>query len=135
MRAGAIVPRQPLVQSTAQVPTGPLELHIYPGADCAGELYDDDGHSMQFAGGMFLRQTVRCVTGANGVQSISFDARQGRFKPWWKAIALVIHGAQTPATIRVNGKTITPTPVGDARTPGFVIPDQSAAVTITATPG
>ncbi|WP_353227220.1 TIM-barrel domain-containing protein [Novosphingobium sp.] len=135
VRAGAIVPRQPLVQSTAQVPTGPLELHIYPGGTCAGELYDDDGHSMQFTGGAFVRQTVRCTTGANGVQSISFDARQGRFKPWWKAIALVIHGTQTPATIRVNGKTITPTPVGDDRAPGFVIPDQPAAVTITAMPG
>ena len=42
VRAGAIVPHQPLVQSLSQPPQGPLEMDVYPGPDCQGELYDDD---------------------------------------------------------------------------------------------
>ena len=124
VRAGAILPRQPLVQSTAQVPQGPLELHIWPGADCAGEIYDDDGHSMKFASGDFARQQVRCTMGANGVASVSFDARQGRYHPWWKAIALVIHGDNAPTTAKLGGKAYK---VQDGR---IVIPDQPGATTL-----
>ena len=42
VRAGAIVPEQPLVQSTDEKPEGPLTLRVYPptapGADCEGSL-------------------------------------------------------------------------------------------------
>src|SRR5258707_14066364 len=34
VRAATILPRQPLVQSTADKPQGPLPLEIYPGGDC-----------------------------------------------------------------------------------------------------
>lgn len=125
VRAGAILPRQPLVQSTAQVPQGPLELHIWPGADCAGEIYDDDGHSLKFKAGDFARQTVRCTAGANGVTSIGFAAREGRYRPWWKAIALVIHGDKAPALARIGKQAFK---ADGAR---IVIPDQPGAVTVT----
>eukprot|EP01037_Dinobryon_pediforme_P006390 gene6390-6456_t len=131
VRAGTILPRQPLVQSTAQVPDGPLQLHIYPGADCAGEIYDDDGHSMNFAHGEFMRQTVRCTADANGVQTITFDAREGRFRPWWKSIALIVHGGKVPAGATLRGKTITPTKTGDDTATAIVIPDQPGAAVVT----
>ena len=55
VRAGTILPRQPLVQSTMQVPQGPLELDVYPGEDCRGELYFDDGVHIT---GPSLRQSI-----------------------------------------------------------------------------
>src|SRR5206468_614257 len=58
IRAGTILPRQPLVQSTKEVPQGPLSLDIYPGPDCRGELYFDDGVSIR---GPSLRQSVTCT--------------------------------------------------------------------------
>ena len=61
VRAGTILPRQPLVQSTQQKPEGPLSLDMYPGDDCDGVLYADDGHSMAYAGRGFLRQRLRCA--------------------------------------------------------------------------
>jgi alpha-glucosidase len=131
VRAGSIIPRQALVQSTSQVPDGPLELHIYPGADCAGDLYDDDGHSMNFVKGAFLRQTIRCTTGPNGVQTITFDARQGQYQPWWHAIALVIHGDNPAHSATVRGKVYTA--AGDNH--AIVIPDQQGPVTVTVTGG
>ncbi|MFG6461701.1 TIM-barrel domain-containing protein [Roseateles sp. DXS20W] len=91
VRPGAIVTRQPLVQSTAFVPTGRLELHVYPGADCRGELYADDGVSLGYRRGEFLRQTVRCEQTAEGVR-IRFEPREGSGTPWWSGLTLLVHG-------------------------------------------
>jgi alpha-glucosidase len=91
VRAGTILPRQPLVQSTAETPRGPLYLEIYPGDDCAGTIYLDDGHSMGFEKGHFLRQTVRCaLDGRNLV--IDFEPREGDYAPWWNRIQVIVHG-------------------------------------------
>jgi len=90
VRAGTILPRQPLVQSTMQVPSGPLELHVYPGENCRGELYFDDGVHIT---GPSLRQSLSCTATPNGVQ-LHFGARQGTWRPWWKSIAVTVHGAQ-----------------------------------------
>jgi alpha-glucosidase len=91
VRPGAILPRQPLVQSTSQTPKGPLELHVYPGEDCHGELYLDDGVSVS---GPILRQAIRCSVTDKGV-ALSFGDRLGTFKPWWTAIAVTVHGSRT----------------------------------------
>ncbi|MEO7277138.1 MAG: TIM-barrel domain-containing protein [Sphingomicrobium sp.] len=93
VRPGAIIVRQPLVQSTAQTPRGPLELHVYPGADCRGELYFDDGLSIV---GPSLRQSISCEVTKAGV-TLRFGERQGTFKPWWRSIAVTVHGDR-PAT-------------------------------------
>jgi alpha-glucosidase len=90
VRAGTILPRQALVQSTAQKPQGPLELDIYPGDDCRGDLYFDDGISVN---GPSLRQSLQCTVTGNGV-ALRFGQRQGSYRPWWKQIAVTVHGAQ-----------------------------------------
>lgn len=120
VRPGAIIPRQPLVQSTAETPKGPLELHVYPGEDCRGQLYLDDGVSVT---GPSLRQSVRCTLGKDGVM-LHFDPRQGSYQPWWKRIAVTIHGWSGPA--RVRGVANVERDAA-ARTVRFTIPDQASA--------
>jgi alpha-glucosidase len=90
VRAGTILPRQPLVQSTMEKPNGPLELDIYPGEGCRGELYFDDGITVN---GPSLRQTLQCSVTPTGVE-LRFGKRQGSYRPWWKQIAVTVHGAQ-----------------------------------------
>ncbi len=90
VRAGTILPRQSLLQSTAETPKGPLELEVYPGEDCRGTLYFDDGLT---AGGANLRQNITCKVTPSGV-ALSFGPREGRFRPWWKSIAVTVHGAR-----------------------------------------
>jgi alpha-glucosidase len=91
VRPGAIIPKQPLVQSTAELPQGPMTLAVYPGADCHGSLYLDDGVSFGYARGQFLRQDFSCQqSGADLV--ISIAARQGSYRPWWKSVVLEVHG-------------------------------------------
>ncbi|HEX3821166.1 MAG TPA: TIM-barrel domain-containing protein, partial [Candidatus Sulfotelmatobacter sp.] len=60
VRAGSILPFQPLIQNTDETPNGPLELDVYPGPDCNGSLYLDDGHTFGYQHGEFLRQSFTC---------------------------------------------------------------------------
>jgi alpha-glucosidase len=92
VRAGSILPTQPLVQSTAQTPDGPLGLDLYLGPDCRGAIYFDDGHSMAFRSGHFLRQEVRCTRDRSGALRVEFQPREGDFQPWWRSISLTVHG-------------------------------------------
>ena len=50
-RAGAIVPLDPVRQYTAQPVQEPTLLRVYPGADGAFTLYDDDGSSLGYRDG------------------------------------------------------------------------------------
>ena len=108
VRPGAIIAKQPLVQSTAETPKGPLELEIYPGADCRGELYVDDGVSIH---GPNLRQELTCSMTPKGV-ALHFADREGTYRPWWRSIAVTVHGTNpkrrtiadqpSPATIDIR---------------------------------
>jgi len=127
VRPGAILPRQPLVQSTGETPKGPLELAVYPGSDCMGALYLDDGISFAYKRGAYLRQSVRCDS-----HGLTFARREGVFKPWWNAIAVVIHGWDGPAPmVRFAGRAI-PAKIDVTRhTLRFTLPDIADAATVT----
>ena len=91
VRAGTILPRQPLVHSTMETPQGPLNLDIFPGPDCRGSLYFDDGISTD---GPSLRQTIQCTATDKGML-LRFGPRQGQWRPWWKQISVSVHGVRT----------------------------------------
>ena len=130
VRAGTILPRQPLVQSTAEAPKGPLSLHVYPGEDCTGAIYADDGRSRGYERGQFARQAVRCTVSAQGL-SIDFSPREGRFKPWWREIAVTVHGWDGPARVTLGKRTHAGRTDAAASTLTFTVPDQPRAARIT----
>ena len=107
VRAGAIIPQQPLVQSTEEKPQGPLTLRVYPplagGGDCSGSLYLDDGISFDFKKGDFLRTQFTCRLSAQGV-IVTVAPREGSFEPWWKLLSVEVYGATKPA----SGATVSP---------------------------
>jgi alpha-glucosidase len=90
-RGGAIIPEQPIVQYTAQKPDGPLRLMIYPGEDCQGSLYLDDGVSLKYKSGDYLRLNYTCQVSPAAV-SVQISAPQGTFSPWWNRVQLEIFG-------------------------------------------
>jgi alpha-glucosidase/alpha-D-xyloside xylohydrolase len=51
VRAGAIIPFDPIRQYSSEPVTAPTTLRIYPGADGDFTLYDDDGISQQYLAG------------------------------------------------------------------------------------
>jgi alpha-glucosidase len=125
VRPGAIIPRQPLTQSTAETPQGPLELHVYVGPDCSGTLYWDDGQSVKSE---TLRQEISCSVLSTRLR-IDFAARMGRYQPWWKEIAVTVHGA-TNRRPKLNGRTIPATMDSATQTLRFTIADQPKAARI-----
>jgi alpha-glucosidase len=130
VRAGAILPEEPLVQSTMETPNGPLELRVYPGADCSGSLYQDDGHTNSYQKDGFVRISYSCQVSENSV-SVSSTAWQGSYQPWWTNIKLEVFGAaHEPKEIRegdrvVNGWKFN----GENHSVTFTLPDSHAGWT------
>jgi len=104
VRAGAIVPMQPLVQSTAEKPNGPLRLQVYPGEDCGGSLYQDDGHTFAYQRGEFLRISYSCEALPNSI-TVSARTEKSAFQPWWNSAEVTIFGAaREPKQVRVGDR-------------------------------
>jgi alpha-glucosidase len=57
IRMGTILPLGPVVQHTSDLPGGPLELQVYPGADATFTLVEDDGESQDYLAGKTRRTT------------------------------------------------------------------------------
>jgi alpha-glucosidase len=94
-----------LVQNTSETPQGPLSLDVYPGDDCRGTIYADDGHSMAYARQGYFRRRVHCAESATGID-LDFDAREGRFQPWWRQVEVRVHHWSGGAQAFLGGKRI-----------------------------
>jgi alpha-glucosidase/alpha-D-xyloside xylohydrolase len=55
VRAGAVLPLDPVRQYTAEPTTEPTTIRVYPGQNGECRLYDDDGTSLGYAKGQFTR--------------------------------------------------------------------------------
>jgi alpha-glucosidase len=134
VRAGAILPEEPLVQNTTETPNGPLELRVYPGSDCSGSLYLDDGHTYAYQKGGFVRIGYSCQVSENSV-SVSSTAWQGSYQPWWTNIKLEVFGAEhEPKEVRegdhvVNGWRFD----GENHSVTFTLTDSHAGWTVSVT--
>ncbi|MGA8939367.1 MAG: DUF5110 domain-containing protein, partial [Acidobacteriaceae bacterium] len=131
--AGAIIPMQPLVQSTMDKPNGPLTLRVYIPADakapCHGDLYTDDGLTFDYRHGAYLRLHLTCSLAPNGALTINIPAREGTFTPWWtqyriEAVGFTPHTSK--ATFGSHTTALEHSPLGYAIT----IPDTGQPQTI-----
>jgi alpha-glucosidase len=106
VRAGAIIPMQPIVQSTNEKPDGPLELRVYMGDDCHGTLYQDDGHTFAYQKGDFLRVNFACEVSPREMTITSKIEKNG-YQPWWNSTQLKIYGAGAePKEARIGDQLI-----------------------------
>jgi alpha-glucosidase len=105
VREGSIVPIQPLTQSTNEVPNGPLTLRVYPGQDCQGSLYLDDGKSFAFRRGEFLRMEFSCEVKENSV-TVHVGQHVGHYAAWWKEMRIEVYGATSaPQQVTLKNST------------------------------
>jgi alpha-glucosidase len=94
---------QELVQYTAQTPNGPLKLRVYPGPDCSGALYEDDGHTHAYEKGEVLRVKYSCEV-SPGALTISGKIEKSGYKPWWTSTEVKAFGAAgMPKMVKVGG--------------------------------
>jgi alpha-D-xyloside xylohydrolase len=114
VRAGSIVPTGPAVQHSGEGANGPITLLVYPGADGAFSLYEDDGTSRAYRDGAHSRIPVRWDE-ASG--TLTIGAREGRWsgmpeareiRVLWMAPGRALD-LDAPADARVNyrGEAVT----------------------------
>jgi alpha-glucosidase len=132
VREGSIIPAQPVTQSTAEIPQGPMTLRVYPGRDCRGSLYADDGTTMAYTRGEFLRMQFACQASPRGVK-LNVSARQGNYAAWWKQLKIEIYGWNSgSAKALLNGQPLLDAIMSDpnARSVSVIIPDSGKGATL-----
>jgi alpha-glucosidase len=103
VRGGAVVPEQPIVENTREIPQGPLRLMVYPGPGCQGSLYQDDGNTLNYTRGEFLRMQFSCDFHL-GLLKFNASTSTASYAPWWKSIEVVFFGVdKSPREVSVNG--------------------------------
>ncbi|HWZ11650.1 MAG TPA: glycoside hydrolase family 31 protein [Acidobacteriaceae bacterium] len=113
VKAGSVIAEQPVVQSTAFTPQGNLALRVYPGPNCSGHLYMDDGHTFNYTHGESLSIAMTC-SGDATMMSLALDKAVGTYKPWFSFVDVVFAGVTNPArSALLDGKGI-PAPRYDA---------------------
>ena len=125
---GTILPLAPLVQATDEKPSGPLTLRVFPGDNCQGTIYQDDGNTFDFRKGAYLRQNFSCVAGPDGSVSVKLAAREGHYPPWWTSIRVEIvgqHLADTTANIAGKSLVVESTPLGQTATFSYTVREQN----------
>ncbi|MGC4000225.1 MAG: glycoside hydrolase family 31 protein [Anaeromyxobacter sp.] len=95
-RAGAIVPQAPVTLTADAAPQGPLTLDVWPGDDCRGRLYLDDGESFAYREGALRRVAYTCAARPGGITVQASST--GTYATWWSGTALVIHGVPSAPT-------------------------------------
>ncbi len=76
VRAGSILPLGPVMQYAAQKPENPLELRIYPGADGAFTLYEDQNNGYAYQTGAYSIIRLRWH---NRTDALTIGRRRGAF--------------------------------------------------------
>jgi alpha-glucosidase len=102
VREGTILPLQPLTQSTSEIPRGALTLRVYPGKNCEGSVYQDDGTTMAYQHGAFLRMQFSCEQTTSGIK-LHIGLHEGTYQPWWKQLQVEVYGWSSSSS-RVLGK-------------------------------
>jgi alpha-glucosidase len=106
VRAGAILPIAPVVQSTGETPQGSLTLRVYVGDQCSGKLYQDDGTTYAYRQGVYLRMNFSCEKTAGGLR-LKISPHEGTYPAWWKEIRAEIYGLTSPqGNVRVNARAV-----------------------------
>lgn len=104
-RAGAIVPRQPPMSYAGERPLDPLLLDVYPGADGAFSLYEDEGEGLKYLDGKFRRTPIRYV---EAQRTLIIEPAAGRYEGALsqRAYQVELVGLDAPSRVTVDGEAL-----------------------------
>ncbi|VVT01318.1 TIM-barrel domain-containing protein [Erythrobacter sp. EC-HK427] len=113
VRAGAIVPTGPVLQSTAQDTGGDLTIHVFTGADGSFSLYEDEGTDMGYTRGEHARIPLRWDEAS---RTLSIGVREGHFPGMHarRSIGVVLHEGEGTGGVFDQPATRSVTYTGDA---------------------
>lgn len=130
VRPGSILPYAPLTESTSEQPKGPLTLRVYPGPDCHGSMYSDDGHTFAYRTGASLAMEFTCSQQPDGVVAIQIGAHKGSYAAWWSQLRIEVYGIkQSKPTVDWNGHAVKASSQNNAVS--FEVPDDGKGLSLT----
>jgi alpha-glucosidase/alpha-D-xyloside xylohydrolase len=108
VRAGAIVPMGPVKQYTAEAVDGPLSVTVYPGADGAFELFEDDGTSFKYRTGDWMGLRFRWADRARRL-AVELTPGSRMRPPLTREIAVRVAGSSRVTNVKFSGRPVTMT--------------------------
>jgi len=122
VRAGGMVFGQPAVAHTGLMPGNALRVTMFPAAESARTLYEDDGVSFAYREGGFLSRTFaqqrEGTAAASGRVQVSVGAPDGTWRPAPRALELRLVGLKAPAAVRLVGADGASEPLPEASEAG-----------------
>lgn len=107
VRAGAVIPMDPVRQYTSEIVEGPLTLTVYPGADGRGILYRDDGESFDFHNGAYMQVEMQWT---DAQRRLDLHLSQGaRMLGLAVPMQIQLAGSTATKTIRFDGTSVSVT--------------------------
>lgn len=98
VRGGGFIFGQPVVQHTGQMPGQPLRVLVAPAAASQGSLYEDDGHSLAYRAGGFMKRTFRQARDAQS-WTLEVGAPEGAYRPEQRDLILETWLDREPKTV------------------------------------
>ncbi len=81
-------------------------MRVYPGPNCQGSIYTDDGSSFGYKRGEYYRSQLGCEASGNSVK-VTIAGGEGKYTPWWTSYNVVVVDApNAPASVTVDGKPV-----------------------------
>ncbi|HET7626376.1 MAG TPA: TIM-barrel domain-containing protein [Verrucomicrobiae bacterium] len=106
VRAGAILPLDPVRQYVSQNVSEPTTMKIFPGADGEFTFYDDDGQSLGYLNGSDAKEIwIRCRWN-DAARTLTLEPGE-RMKKWpggERSFSVETVGGAKPAQIKFNGE-------------------------------
>ncbi len=116
VKAGAIIPMQGVVQSTAEHGDGILRLHVWFGKEAnTFTYYEDDGTTYNYQKGTYYKRDIGFEPGG---KQITLSAVEGNYESRFVQIKLILHGFEKVKHVQVNGEELK---VEHKKHEGFVV--------------
>ncbi len=112
VRGGAFIFRQPVVQCTDEMPGKPLRVLVAPARDSESSLYEDDGATLAYRKGDFLKRHFHQIRDDSSV-IIETLAPEGAYRPAARDLILEtwVERAPRAVTVQTGNESAEPTPL------------------------
>jgi alpha-glucosidase len=101
VRAGAFIFQQPVVQHTGEMGGLPLRVSVYAAPRSVSTLYEDDGASLQYRKGMFVKRRFTQTRTDDGA-TIDVATAGGSYRPTPRALVLSVAWTGEPSRVSVR---------------------------------
>jgi alpha-glucosidase len=101
VRGGAFIYRQPVVQFTGQMPGKPLRVLVAPAGDSLSWFYEDDGESLGYRHGTFMKRRFHQARDENTV-TLDVSAPQGSYRPRARDLVFELWSDREPRSVALH---------------------------------